>query len=1134
MVRQRKSTGLSSTTFRPTSPRPSSLTLNNVIQLRPRDPVTIETSVIAVPGYGTPSIKKWKVNDELRRAATGVPSISTLHIFVHHPSYDLGSDEFSWDQFLKTGNDLAEDVAALAVEHPHRSIIFIGHCLGGVLLKQALALVNQNLHDFRFRSLLECVSGIVFLGTPHSSVNDRDTLIRHNEILYNCAKIALHRGSERLPPHDVTLLSNLAQKFEQLANIPVLSVYEQSQMRSQVQKIFGGKKKVVDEQLASIRSQTERLLGVALPHNELCQFSLLKDDQYSAEDFLRSIFKTLDENLKLSTGQSTPTLEPLNTHDPLNPLNLGSVDIEQEIKASRLASEEERIIQKELSRRASKLSLHSSLVSTAAERLLETRKARLPCFSLAQYLPNPNFIGRENILKAIDDALLPSESSGSPTGSNIRYYALCGMGGIGKTDVAVEFAFSRRKRFGAVFWLEAGGISQIAADFGRVAEQLGLTTFEEGIDLGTSKELVSAWLENPTSEVNAPGEVKNESWLLIFDNADNLDVIADYLPHRGNGSILITTRDPEGKHYYDTGSGFDVEPLSSTEAANLLCKLTIRAETAETEDEQEASVEVAKTLDGLPLAMTQMAGFIRRRHLSLREFVDLYANDARYAEIHGVSNSLLDHRYGFTLATAYNFRELETPTMDMLKALAFLNPDRIREQIFQHAFKAKDGKKYSWSSPPAYEKARFELISSSIIKRNINRKELWIHRIIQAEVRARMDENDRYETFKAVMALLVSLWPPGNLSSQASRRWDLCEDLLPHLERLYQIYTENAEAWSGFDIDTTLPTLMNEAGIYCHERGFSHEGKVYMNLAFDLCKSANITQQPLLGDMHLTMTALTNETNDAQGCLEHNIHCLAMRKAEAEKNGNPDLRLAFAHSQMGIAYMMVKKPARAIEFFKQSIALLEALEVDPDEFGFPVCNLGCGYWVQGQLEEADKTLTDLIKQREELWGKLDSVSYKTGRALQALGNVKADKARAQERNGLTQEAQSLWQESFVIHSDCLKQYESTVGKFNHRTADICHKLAEHHIRLKEHQIAQDYLDRALSIWGNRPWFKNESARSSFLRGTHLLSLGDPGSIKKGNHWLARAKELRREILPNEKPRSLAIEDFDELVIFWSI
>lgn len=124
------------------------------------------------------------------------------------------------------------------------------------------------------------------------------------------------------------------------------------------------------------------------------------------------------------------------------------------------------------------------------------------------------------------------------------------------------------------------------------------------------------------------------------------------------------------------------------------------------------------------------------------------------------------------------------------------------------------------------------------------------------------------------------------------------------------------------------------------------------------------------------MGALSNETNDAESCVDHNILCLSIRKAEAEKGNAPDLRLAFAHSQMGIAYMMVRKFALATAYFKQSVEMLKSIEVDPDEFGFPVCNLGVAFWVQGELEDADKTLTDLLQQRERLHGKLDKVSYK--------------------------------------------------------------------------------------------------------------------------------------------------------------
>ena len=82
--------------------------------------------------------------------------------------------------------------------------------------------------------------------------------------------------------------------------------------------------------------------------------------------------------------------------------------------------------------------------------------------------------------------------------------------------------------------------------------------------------------------------------------------------------------------------------------------------------------------------------------------------------------------------------------------------------------------------------------------------------------------------------------------------------------------------------------------------------------------------------------------------------------------------------------------------------------------------------------------------------------------------------------------------------------------------------------------SRDLLDRALGIWGDWPWFKNESARSSFLQGTHLLSTGLEKNVEMGNYWVERAKLLRREILPEEEPKELEIADFDGLVCFWSV
>lgn len=495
--------------------------------------------------------------------------------------------------------------------------------------------------------------------------------------------------------------------------------------------------------------------------------------------------------------------------DPLNPLNLATIEPS---KAPGLVGPDSK---KELNDSAParssslKLPLHLHLISDSKkEQFTETRKCILPCFMVSPFR-NPDFVGRKDILTLMDENLLPSQTSDPGSVQSTRFFALCGMGGIGKTDLAVEYVHARRKHFDAVFWIEAGGVSQLASEFGRIATTLGLKAPEEADSLESNIEIAKAWLNASSSSVSGV----DNNWLLVFDNADNLDIITDYVPYHANGSVLVTSRDPFAKeHFFSNGSGVDLEPLPATDSANLLRKLIAKPNLAESPDEQDASIELANHMDNLPLAMTQMAGFIRRRHLSIREFVNLYANDARYAEIHGIGNPAQERRYGNTLATAFNFEGLSSKATRLIQLLSYLNPDRVQEYMFVHG-RQKGKKSLAWS-PSDFDNARFELISCSLIKRNIEKKELWIHRVIQAEVRTSIEEEEsRYQTFKDVVALISEVWPPGDHSSQKIQRWSVCEELLPHLERFYQLYIENSEAWDLFEVDVAFPALLNEAAV---------------------------------------------------------------------------------------------------------------------------------------------------------------------------------------------------------------------------------------------------------------------------------------------------------------------------------
>src|SRR5215469_4042574 len=137
---------------------------------------------------------------------------------------------------------------------------------------------------------------------------------------------------------------------------------------------------------------------------------------------------------------------------------------------------------------------------------------------------NPFFTGRDELLLALHERL-GSQHVAAITQSQ----ALTGLGGIGKTQTAIEYAYRYRGDYSAVFWVRAASHETLVADF--VA--LGSLVQLPGQDTQDQNALVSAvkrWLNQ------YPG------WLLILDNADDLALIPEFMPIGSSGHVLLTTR----------------------------------------------------------------------------------------------------------------------------------------------------------------------------------------------------------------------------------------------------------------------------------------------------------------------------------------------------------------------------------------------------------------------------------------------------------------------------------------------------------------------------------------------------------------------------------------------------------------
>lgn len=285
-------------------------------------------------------------------------------------------------------------------------------------------------------------------------------------------------------------------------------------------------------------------------------------------------------------------------------------------------------------------------------------------------------------MQQIKHALHPAEQKAQDSRSvGLRTFALCGVGGVGKTQIAVQYAYESKDIFDAIFFLQANEAAKLSQAFSDISKAIGLTKDATAANQTVSPDLILGWLSQPVHELYEssqklePTQKTEPKWLLSFDNADDLTLLHDFWPVSGSGSILIISRDPLAKTrtHVPVSKGLDVEPLDVKTAGSLLRRLTSHDKSTDIEP----SEAIAQKLSGLPLAITQISCTISRRDLSLEEFSELYGQESLRANFHKTS---LKTRSEFkTMWTVWSFEDISANATALLGVVAFLEPDQISE-----------------------------------------------------------------------------------------------------------------------------------------------------------------------------------------------------------------------------------------------------------------------------------------------------------------------------------------------------------------------------------------------------------------------------------------------------------------------
>ena len=335
--------------------------------------------------------------------------------------------------------------------------------------------------------------------------------------------------------------------------------------------------------------------------------------------------------------------------------------------------------------------------------------------------------------------------------------ALQGLGGVGKTAVAIEYAYQYSADYDLVCWIRADQTPLIRSSLAGLAEYLGLPApSASGIDLTTRAVLDALRRGEPFSR-----------WLLIFDNADQPEELQPFIPS-GPGDVLITSRN------HRWGPVVDTIPLDVFERAESIRFLLKRVPKRLSETDADM---LAESLGDLPLALEQAGAVLYESLMSVGDYLRLLKE--RTADILAQGTAL---EYPTSMTAAWQIavaqlRQQSPQALDLLRCCAFLGPEPIPRDVF------KLGSEESSTGVGALIADPIELSTAiSVLGRfalvKMDGPYITVHRLIQALLRAEIEPADQGR-YRQDAHSILAVGAPG--SPTDSMNWPRYRDLVAHV-----------------------------------------------------------------------------------------------------------------------------------------------------------------------------------------------------------------------------------------------------------------------------------------------------------------------------------------------------------------
>jgi tetratricopeptide (TPR) repeat protein len=626
---------------------------------------------------------------------------------------------------------------------------------------------------------------------------------------------------------------------------------------------------------------------------------------------------------------------------------------------------------------------------------------------------NPSFVGREKRIKEVHDYLW--EAAAGP-----RSLVLWGLGGIGKSQIALEYAHKYKDGYGACLWITCDSSTKISEDVSQIVPKLNLEATGARQDNANLK----YWLQTTGKEcllMEEPGcrfakMWTDTKWLLVFDNAESPLGLKDLWPDSTNGHIIITTQDKQWSSPEYTTRFIPIKMLTEEEAIEMLIRhFKVHDRTVSKSD----AISLGRASKGLPLALYQFASYIIEQEMEVSEFLEDYQNNSSSLRVDRWKNpSALQYQH--TLGTFLNvaFKKLSTDSIKIMAVISLLDGDVISERFL---LDSEDGQSMGKVADFHFGidlLCRYSLVSKIHDKsgRCYN-----VHRQVKRHTLNRLSNQDLGEASTWVMARLRRLIP--RQSPFAGEVTGNLHESLGSIKHLLAL--KNAlKALKFTAVDSTvLASLYVDGAVDIWAQGLLEDCQGLTSQALEICESTTL-HASLVSQIYSFHASVRSELGHYE---EGEKYFLASRDVIQDHIDSPgsgytlsdNALLANAWNNLAGVYYSMKRYKKAERCNTMSLNIKNWLGSKRQPVEHLLCltylNMANTYKRQGKRDD----------EAAEYFGKAIEVAAgsPTSKARQALAHHNFGLLRLEQ--GLTENAKNLFLEATELRKEALGDHPDT-------------------------------------------------------------------------------------------------------------